>query len=129
VTLCHQAGEEEEGQRALVLRQWGTIEYGLGQPPDDTEKRGPPGSVYIVEGSLKEVQQFRIGKKWGLDRRVRNEGVRGRNSPSRRRKTPRRGYHLPTCMNRSTFVGLETPSILAEVIAVPALDNIRETIG
>jgi hypothetical protein len=32
-------------------------------------------------------------------------------------------------MHRYTFVGLETPSILAEMIAVPALDNIRETIG
>jgi hypothetical protein len=95
VTLCHQAGEEEEAKASVhlsCLRQWGTIEYCLGQPPDDTEKRGPPGSVYIVEeGSLKEVQQFRIGKKWGLDRRrVWNEGVRGWNSPSRRRRTPHR---------------------------------------
>ena len=32
-------------------------------------------------------------------------------------------------MYRATFVGLETSSILAEMIAVPALDNIRETIG
>ena len=93
MTLCHQAGEEEEGQRALVLRQWGTIEYGLGQTPDDTEKRGPPGAVYILEGSLKEVQQFRIGKKWGLDRRVWSEGVRGWDNTSRRQRTPHRGYH------------------------------------
>jgi hypothetical protein len=70
VTLCYQAREEEEGQCALVLRQWGTIEYGLGQPLDDTEKRGPPGSMDIVEGSLEEVQQLRIGEEWGLDRRI-----------------------------------------------------------
>ena len=32
-------------------------------------------------------------------------------------------------MHRSQSVGLETPSILAEVIVVPALDNIREAVG
>ena len=31
-------------------------------------------------------------------------------------------------MHRSQSVGLETPSILAELIAVPALDNIREAV-
>ena len=32
-------------------------------------------------------------------------------------------------MHRSPSVGLKTPNILAEVIAVPALDNIREAVG
>ena len=58
------------------------------------KRGGPPGSVYIVEGSLKEVQQFCIGKKWGLDQRVGNEGVRGWDSISRRRRTPPPGVSL-----------------------------------
>jgi hypothetical protein len=47
---------------------------------------------------------------------------------SRRRGTHHRGDHRPG-MHRSPSVGLETPSILAEVIAVPALDNVREAVG
>jgi len=32
-------------------------------------------------------------------------------------------------MHRSTLMGLKTPIVLAEVIAVSALDNIREAVG
>ena len=40
--------------------------------PDNAENWGPPGSMYVVEGSLEEVQQLSIGKKWSFNRRVRS---------------------------------------------------------
>jgi len=85
--------------------------------------------MYVVEGSLEEIQQLRIGKRWGHDRRVGGEGVGGDwGITSKRRGVNHRGGHRPG-MQRSTSVGLETPRVLAEVVAVPALDNIREAMG
>jgi hypothetical protein len=80
---------------------------------------------------LEEIQQLRIGKKWSLDRK--GQELRGHfrdywGNTSRRRGTDHLGSHR-TGMHRSTLMGLKTPIVLAEVIAVSALDNIREAVG
>jgi hypothetical protein len=60
MTLGDEAGEKEKSQSALNFHRRRPFEDALREATDNAEEWGAPSTMYVVQGTLEEVQELLI---------------------------------------------------------------------